>query len=298
MSTKLYASLKVYVAAGLMILFWASAYVGIRAGLTGYSPGSLALFRYLIASFCMLFIYLRVLRFRRIAILDVSRAVILGIFGFAIYNVALNYGEVTVTAGAASFIVAQMPILLTLLGVFRRGERLKLWGWLGVVISVIGVGLITLGEQEHFHFDFGILFIFIAMLSGFIYSYFQKILLLRMRPVEFSACAMWGGTAAMFIYLPQLIKELPTASWHATLSAIYIGIFPVAIGFILWSYIISMTSTSKAASFLYLIPPVAVIVGWFWLKEIPTTLVIIGGFVALLGAIMANRGVISFHVPK
>ena len=40
------------------VVLWASAFVGIRIGLKGYSPGSLALLRYLIASASMIFIYL------------------------------------------------------------------------------------------------------------------------------------------------------------------------------------------------------------------------------------------------
>src|SRR3990167_4832736 len=65
-------SVKLYSAIILIILFWASAYIGIRAGLQGYSPGPLALFRYLIASACMFFIYWRTLNFRRIPWRDVA----------------------------------------------------------------------------------------------------------------------------------------------------------------------------------------------------------------------------------
>ncbi|MBT3301524.1 MAG: EamA family transporter, partial [Bacteroidetes bacterium] len=38
---------------GLAILFWASAFVGIRSALESYSPQALALLRFLIASFIL-----------------------------------------------------------------------------------------------------------------------------------------------------------------------------------------------------------------------------------------------------
>ena len=41
------------------ILLWASAFVGIKIALTSYSPGSLALLRFIIASACMYLLYRR-----------------------------------------------------------------------------------------------------------------------------------------------------------------------------------------------------------------------------------------------
>ncbi len=280
-----------------MILFWGSSYPGIRAGLTDYSPGSLALLRYTVASLCMLFIYYKKFRIRKIALTDALQAALLGVFGFAIYNVALNYGEITVSAGTASFIIAQVPVLLTVLAIVFRGDRLTARGWLGVTLCILGIGLISFGEEKDFHFDFGLLCVFISMLAGCVYSYYQKMLLSRLHPIEFTAYAIWGGTAAMLIYLPKLIVELPQASLHSTLSVIYIGIFPAAIAYLLWGYLSSVMNTSKAASFLYLVPPATVIIAWFWLREIPTEIVIFGGMIALLGAFLANRGAKSAEQP-
>ena len=41
----------------IAIVFWASAFVGIRIGLVGYTPGALALLRFIVASLCMFVIY-------------------------------------------------------------------------------------------------------------------------------------------------------------------------------------------------------------------------------------------------
>ena len=49
---------KLGLATGITLLFWDSAFVGIRAALDSYSPGHLAVFRYLIASFVLLVIAL------------------------------------------------------------------------------------------------------------------------------------------------------------------------------------------------------------------------------------------------
>src|SRR4051812_15811907 len=98
-------SLKTKFALAITILLWASAFVGIRAGLQGYSPGALALFRFLIASVCMGVICLGFPENRhKINFTDTWRLFLLGAVAIAGYHIALNYGELTVPSGIASFI--------------------------------------------------------------------------------------------------------------------------------------------------------------------------------------------------
>ena len=44
---------------------------------------------------------------------DLPRLMLLGVLGFAFYHVALNYGEMTVTAGAASVSGVPLSVRLT-----------------------------------------------------------------------------------------------------------------------------------------------------------------------------------------
>lgn len=50
-------SFKVVFIVIIAIVLWASAFIGIRIGLADYSPGALALLRFMIASLCLLIIY-------------------------------------------------------------------------------------------------------------------------------------------------------------------------------------------------------------------------------------------------
>lgn len=286
-------SLKTYFSLTLIIFLWASAYVGIRTGLTAYSPGPLALLRYFIASICMLFIYRHQLKhFRRIPSKVFLQIVTAGIFGFSIYNIALNYGEQSVTAGTASFILCQIPVIITLLTIAFRGEKFTRFGWLGTLISFIGILLISLASEGGIHFNAGVGYCLIATAAGSIYSYWQKSLLQKTNPVEFTAIAIWSGTAALMIYAPTLWHEIPAANYNATLAAIYNGIFPAAIAYLLWGYVIAQMPMAKAASFLYLVPVATIFLGWLVLGEIPLHLALLGGIFALLGAFMVHRNVI------
>ena len=101
--------IRVLLPLGATLLLWSSAFAGIRAGLRAYSPLHLGLLRFLIASLVLL-IYAGIAHFRRPELRDVPALIFSGAVGITWYNIALNYGEVRVSAGAASFLIASTPI--------------------------------------------------------------------------------------------------------------------------------------------------------------------------------------------
>src|SRR5579862_9221884 len=102
-------SIKIKLAILIVVVLWASAFVGIRIGLQGYSPGSLALLRFLVASICMFFVYLKQTKRPHIKGQDLCIVLIAGFVGIGFYHIALNFGEIVVPAGIASFVISQSP---------------------------------------------------------------------------------------------------------------------------------------------------------------------------------------------
>ena len=107
---------------------WASAFAGIRAGLEAYGPGQVALIRFLVAS-AVLAGYAAIVRMRLPERRDLPAVLLAGFLAFTLYHVALNYGEVTVSAGAASILINTAPIFTALLAATVLRERLKALGW-------------------------------------------------------------------------------------------------------------------------------------------------------------------------
>ncbi|TAK78522.1 MAG: DMT family transporter [Gammaproteobacteria bacterium] len=281
-------SYKAKLALVVTILLWASAFVAIRAGLHQYSPEGLALLRYLVASACMGIMYYRLPQRNTMCVRDMCALLGVGMIGIGIYNLTLNYGELSVSSGMASFITSQSPLITAMFAVLFLGEQLSLARVMGFMVSILGVALIAVGETGGFKWNSGLTYILLATLAGGCFSGLHKPFLKKYHAIEATTYVIWGGTLFLSIYMPTLRHDVMNASLQTTLTVIYLGIFPAAIGYIAWSYVLSEIPASRAVSFLYFMPFVAMLLGWLCLGEMPVWLSVAGGVCAILGVWLGN----------
>src|SRR3990167_7472133 len=219
-------SLKTKMALLITISLWASAFPGIRSGLQGYAPGSLALLRFLIASFCMWLACIELPNRNEIARSDKILLLLIGMLGIGFYHIALNYGEISVPSGTASFIIALSPIVTLVSAMLFLRESVRINMWIGMIMSVMGVGLMMLDKTNQLTFHAGVCYVLAASFIGGIYSVLQKPFLQKYHAIEVTAYIIWGATFLLFIYTPSMLHDAHFASWRASISVIYLGVFP------------------------------------------------------------------------
>ncbi len=279
-------SIRARLALAVSLILWASAFAGIRAGLRAYNPGQLAVLRFVIASI-VLAIYASIAHFRRPQLRDLPGLLVSGLIGISFYNLALNYGETRVSAGAASLLIASVPIWTAIFAI-AIGERLTLRGWSGVLMSFAGVGLISNGEGGGLRFSPQALIILAAAITSAIYMVQQKSFLERYSALEFTAYSVWAGTLFMLPFGTGLWHAIRVAPATSTLSVVYLGVFPGALAYVAWAYVLSHGAAGRTSTLLYIIPVLAIAIAWIWLGEVPHVISLIGGGVALAGVVLVN----------
>jgi drug/metabolite transporter (DMT)-like permease len=280
--------LKTLTAVTVTILSWGSAFAGIRAALAAYSPAHVALLRYGTASVALA-VYAVVTGMKLPALKDVPGLAGIGLLGIAFYNVALNYGQTVVPAATASFLIASAPVWMAVIAYFLYNEKLRMWGWVGSAVSFAGVAVIAMGRSGRLQVELHALIILSCALATAIYSLGQKRFLAKYSALQCTAYAIWFGTLCMLPLGSGAAAAVAAAPASATLSVLYIGIVPGALGYVTWSYALSRLPASVAGTFLYLVPAMALLTGWVWLREVPSPVSLVGGGLVLAGVVLVNQ---------
>lgn len=278
---------RTYAIIAIALIFWAAAFAGIRAGLVSYGPGEVALLRFGTASVA-LGVYALLTRMRLPDSRDLPVIALAGFVGISVYHVTLNFGEQTVPSAAAALIISSSPVFTAMLSTRFLGERITGWGWAGILASFAGVGLISLGHGEGLSFDPNAVLILIAAIAASLFMTVSKRPLRRYTGLEFTTYAIWAGTVPMLVFLPGLLRQMPEAAPSATLAVVFLGVFPGAISYVLWSQALAKMPASSLAVFLNFQPVNAAVIAWLWLREVPSLLTFIGGAVAIAGVLIVQ----------
>jgi len=276
-------------AALITVTLWASAFVGIRAAGEDLSAGALSLGRLLIGSVILGAVVLA----RREPLpprTDAGAIVICGVLWFGIYNVALNEAERRVDAGTAAMLVNIGPVLIALLAGFVLKEGFPRTLLVGCGVAFAGAVVIGLASSESSSvagWGAALCVLAAAAYAGGVVA--QKPLLDRSSALQITFMACTVGAVVCLPFAPTLVSEVGDASTSNVTWVVYLGIFPTALAFTTWAYALRRTSAGRMGSTTYLVPPLAILMGWAFLGETPPTVALAGGVLCVAGAALARR---------
>ncbi|MGF0241188.1 DMT family transporter [Rhodococcus sp. IEGM1300] len=279
--------MKIILAMAFVVACWGFSPTGIHIGLQAYDPGHLALVRFLLASvFMAIFAALKGISLPRLR--DMPMLVLLGFFAVSLHHVALNAGQQSVSAGASSVLAQSTPLFSTLLARFVFQDRVSTWRWACVFLGLIGVITVVAGDHGLGSIDAHGLLILLAAVSWSIYFALQKHHSRRYDGLTLVCYTVWSGTLLLLVYLPGLAREVVSAPIHVQWTVMILGVFPSALAYLAWAFVLAHVDLSRATMTLYLIPPTAMAIASFALAEQPTVWVAIGATVILISVLALN----------
>ena len=280
-------------AMAVTVVLWASAFVGIRAAGHDFDAGPLTLGRVAVGTLALTVI-LGVARARRRAPVRLPRGrvlllvVVWGVAWFGGYNLALNAAEQHLDAGTTALLVNIAPMLVAVLAGLLLGEGFPRRLLVGMAVAFTGVVIIAVATSAG---RFDAVGVVLGLASAALYAgaaTLQKRLLPHVDALTMTWLGCLAGTVAALPFLPGLVTQLAAAPTSSVLGVVYLGVFPTAIAFSTWGYVLSRTSAGRTAASTYAVPPLVVLMSWALLDEVPTAIVLVGGALALTGVAVAT----------
>jgi drug/metabolite transporter (DMT)-like permease len=219
---------------------------------------------------------------------DWPQLALLGVLGLTVYHLCLNYAETRIASGTASILISLVPAATAATSALWLRERLSLRTWIGLAIALVGTVLVVLASGQRVEVDPKALLVLVCVAVSAIYFVGQKALFARNSMLGVTAFTFFAGTLAALPFGWHLPQALAVASTPRIAALLWLGIAPTFVGYLAWNMAVHRASASRVSSFIYLSPPIALLIGWLWLHEVPNVLILVGGAITVGGVVLAN----------
>lgn len=293
-STSSPSLLLVCAAFAAIYLIWGSTYLAIAVAIETIPPFLMAGVRFLIAG-GIVYAWARLRKgVDRPTPVQWRSALIIGGLMLLGGNGAVVWSEQRVASGVAAIIVATVPIWVVLINWLRpRGVRPA---WADVVGVTLGfVGLLTLidlsGAEDIGKIDrIGVLALAFASLSWSLGTIFAHQVERPKSPLVSVGMEMLCGGALLCIaalaHGDWTAVDVSKLSLRSVLALLYLLAFGSIVAFTAYMWLLRVTTPSRVATYAYVNPVVAVLLGWMFNHEPVSRRMIMAMIVILAGVIL------------
>ena len=208
-------------------------------------------------------------------------------FEFITLYIALDLS----TVSRVSIIFYSMPVWLALAGhLLLPGERLNRVGALGLVLAMGGVALAMRDNGAGQANLLGDLLALAAAVFWGMIALIMRLTPLSRVPAETQMLVVVGVSTPVLLGLAPFLGDTfrDPGPLHLTGLA-FQAIFVASFGYLLWAKLISIYRAGEVASFSFLSPVFAVILGWWLLDELISPLIWVALVLVAAGVFLINR---------
>ena len=278
-------------------MFWGSTYLGIRVAVERVPPVFLAGVRFTISGSLMLACCALTGRAVRVSRQQLAALATVGFMLLGVSNVGLAWSELYVPTGLAALIIAVVPIwfLLVEQWLLPSHDRATRSAVGGVSLGALGVAVLfwpkVVGAEQ---LGWTQLVACVALLGASFCWAFGSVLSRRWKvAVEPMAAAGWQMLSAgvIDVALGLTLGQHRRAVWDgAGVAAIaYLVVFGSLVGYSAYIWLLRNVSTSKVATYAYVNPIVAVLLGWMFLGESVDRYILAGAAIIVPAIALVTR---------
>lgn len=281
-TTKIYAFLAVF--------FWGSAFVSTKILLqTGsLSAMDLGTLRYFIAGILLVplayFCKVRLPKAR-----DFGKFTLAGFLGYTVYIFFFNTASTVITPSTASVINAICPGLTAVFGYFIFREKISLQGVLALVVSFVGILVLSLWGGK-LSLNIGVVYMLGAAFCLSAYNITQRCFVQRYKAMEVMTYSLLSGTLLLVVFHSSSLRLLGTLNGETWGHLVYLAVFPSIISYYCWAKAMDCCrETTEVTNFMFVTPIVASCLSFLLIKEFPHTTTYVGGGLILFGMILFQK---------
>jgi drug/metabolite transporter (DMT)-like permease len=289
-------STRTWAALGIVYLVWGSTYLAIRIAIETLPPFLMAATRFLVAG-SVLFVFSTMRRRGRaqdpIGPAQWRAAAIVGAALLLGGNGGVVWAERRIASGVAALLVAMLPLWMAILDRVCFGRRLSRRGMLGVALGFCGLVLLV-GRVDRGGVDpVGALVCMLASFSWAAGSVYARTAPLPHRPLVATAMEMLAGgslLAVVGVAAGELGRvQLDAFSIRSVLALAYLIVFGSLLAFSAYIWLLHSAPLPLVATYAYVNPVVAVMLGWALLDEpITPQMMLAGAIIVIAVALIAG----------
>jgi drug/metabolite transporter (DMT)-like permease len=277
-----------------VVVVWAGSFSVIKELLEqGVAAGDIAILRYAVAAPGFALILWRARGLPGLTRGDALRVLAAGVLVVVGYHVFLNVGTRHTASGVAALVVALAPGMTLVLAVALGLDRIRLRQVIGLGIAFSGVVIVVaLGTAEDLSFESaqGPLIVLGAPIAFALYNVILKPLLGRYDLLALTAATSLVGMVGLVpLVRGSTLDAVVDASVGDIALILYLGLLATLLGYIWWNTGLRGLGPTRAVTYAYAIPPLAVLIGAQALDE-PLTPWLVVGAALVVGGIAFTQG--------